>query len=40
MVRAILDSVALKTARTVSDLGDVAGRKPERIVVGGGGALH
>ena len=40
MVRAILDSVALKAARTVSDLGDVAGRKPERIVVVGGGAAN
>ena len=40
MVRAILDSVALKTARTVSDLGEVAGRKPDRIVVVGGGAAN
>lgn len=40
MVRAILDSVALKTARTVSDLAEVAERKPDRIVVVGGGAAN
>ena len=40
MVRAILDSVAIKTARAVSELAEVAGRRPARIVVVGGGAAN
>ena len=40
MARAILDSVALKTARTIEELGSVAGCDPERIVVVGGGGAN
>ena len=40
MVRAILDSVALKTAMSIEELAGVAGRAPERVVVVGGGAAN
>ena len=40
MVRAILDSLALRTAQTARDLAAIAGRSPSRIVVVGGGASN
>lgn len=40
MVRAILDSVALRTAEVIRSLGEVAGRRLDRVVVVGGGAAN
>ena len=40
MVRAILDSVALKTAMSIEELAGVAGRAPDRVVVVGGGSAN
>ena len=40
MVRAILDSVALRTAEVIRSLAEVAGRRLDRVVVVGGGAAN
>ena len=40
MVRAILDSVSLRTAEAVRSLAEVAGRRLDRVVVVGGGAAN